>query len=174
MSRHHFAYLALCGLALAGCSGTNLDDLQQWTASQYADRKPKVEPLPEIRPYEAFTYTASNLSDPFDEKNLRPARPSGRSAGAGKGPDPNRRREPLEAYPLDSLRMVGTLVQDNKTWLVVRAPDGSVHHAQVGNYVGQNYGQIKSISEEKAQVSELIQDPNGNWIDRDASLSVSE
>jgi len=166
--------IILAGAVLAGCSGANLEDLEQWTATAYADRKPRVEPLPEIRPHEGYTYTATNLSDPFNEENLRPARPTSGGNRGDKGPDPTRRKEPLEAYPLDALRMVGTLVQDSKVWVVVRAPDGSVHHAQVGNYVGQNFGQIKSINEEKALVTELIQDPNGKWIDREANLSVSE
>ena len=166
-------FLATVTFAVSACGGPELDDLQQFVRTTHSQRIPKVEPLPIIEPQRSFAYTASALVDPFSSRNLRPATPSGRDL-TGLAPDPGRRREPLESYPLDSLRMVGTLEREDDQWVIIRAPDGSVHHAQSGSYVGQAYGRIMTISEERASVRELIQDPNGRWIEREAALSITQ
>jgi type IV pilus assembly protein PilP len=163
---------AMCA-GLVGCGSAELDDLRDFTTDAYADRKPTVEPLPQIKPHQGFTYQASELTDPFAIENLRPVAANPLSSTSGRAPDPNRRREPLEQFPLDSLRMVGTLQQRDAHWVVVRAPDGTVHHAQKGNYIGQNYGVITEVTEEVVDIKELIQDPNGSWIDRDANLAIA-
>ena len=86
----------------------------------------------------------------------------------------NRRKEALEDFPLDALKMVGTLSRGKQVWAVVQAPDGSVHRVQKGNFAGQNFGKIKSVSEEKIDLVELIQGALGEWIEREASLSIQE
>ena len=166
-------YLAVAVFAVSACGGPELDDLQEFVRTTHSQRVPRIEPLPAVKPQRSFTYTASALVDPFSPRNLRPATPSG-SDPSGIAPDPDRRREPLESYPLDSLRMVGTLERDDDQWVIIRAPDGSVHHAQSGSYVGQSYGRIMTISEDRASVRELIRDPNGKWIEREAALSITQ
>ena len=149
-----------------------MDDLRQFVATAHADRKPKVEPLPEVKTHETFTYSAADLQDPFARFNLKP--PGTATGGTGPRPDPNRRKEPLEDYPLDSLKMVGTLIQGRVAWAVIKAPDGTVHSARVGNHLGQNFGMITKVAEDKIEVVELVQGSLGDWTERQASLALAE
>jgi type IV pilus assembly protein PilP len=158
-----------CAL-LSGCGSSGTADLQQWVKNERNSRKPRVEPLPEIKTHESFIYTASDLTDPFAPFNLKP---QGVATG-GPRPDPNRRREPLEEYPLDSLKMVGTLTRANQSWAVVLAPDGAVHRAKIGDHMGQNFGRVKKITENRVDLVELIQNPLGEWIEREANLALAE
>ncbi len=158
-------------LGTTGCAERTIDDLRRFTETAYQDRKPDIEPLPRIQPHETFVYTASKLSDPFSPANLKERKAEEPKATAG-GPDLTRRREPLEQYPLDALRMVGTLFRDQSAWAILRAPDGTIHRAKEGNYVGQSYGVITDIAEEKVSVKELVQGPNGNWIERGATIAL--
>ena len=157
---------------LAACSSDGLDDLRDFVKNAHADRKPKIEPLPEIKPYEAYAYAASDLADPFSSANLRPL--SAQRGGGGPRPDMNRRKEPLEDFPLDALKMVGTLSRGKQSWAVIQAPDGTVHRVQKGNYLGQNFGRIKRVSEEKVDLVELVQGAMGEWVEREASLAIQE
>ncbi len=156
-------------IGLTGCAEKRMDDLHRFTENAFKGHKPQIEPLPRIQPHEGFVYTASKLTDPFAAGNLRPPKPEGKTAG---GPDLTRRREPLEQYPLDALRMVGTLFREQTSWAVIAAPDGSIHRTKEGNYVGQNYGVIEDISEQEVAVKELVQGPNGNWVERPATLKL--
>ncbi|HEX7043228.1 MAG TPA: pilus assembly protein PilP [Burkholderiales bacterium] len=159
-------------VALAGCSDDGMDDLREFVATAHAGRTPKVEPLPEIKTQEPFQYAAANLPDPFGTGNL--AAPAGSGAGSGPRPDLNRRKEPLEEYPLDALKMVGTLSRGRQTWAVLEAPDGTVHRATVGNYLGQNFGKIVRISEDKIDLVELVQGTQGGWVEREASVALAD
>jgi type IV pilus assembly protein PilP len=141
------------------------------STTAYADRKPKVEPLPEIKMQETFIYNSENLPDPFAAFNLKP---QSSTSASGPRPDPNRRKEPLEDYPLDSLKMVGTLTRGKQAWAVIQAPDGTVHRAQVGDHLGQNSGMINKITEEKVDLIELIQGTMGDWVEREANLTLLE
>lgn len=173
MKSYSAGVIILSSIILSACGSAELDDLQKFTQNAYAGQKPKLEPLPEIRPNKGFTYTASNLVDPFSPRNLRPlANPSAKAGG--RRPNSNRRKELLENFPLDSLTMVGTLTRGDKTWVIVRAPNGTVHHAKKGSYIGQNFGVITSISEEKIAIRELVQNLSGNWIERKAGLATTE
>lgn len=159
--------------ALAACSGdAGTADLREFVENAHAGHKPRVEPLPEIKTEEAFAYAAAELPDPFSSANLKPA--ATEVANAGPRPDLNRRKEPLEDYPLDALRMVGTLERDGQAWVVVRAPDGTVHRAAVGNYIGKNFGSIRAIGDSKVEIVELVQGALGDWVEREASLALPE
>jgi type IV pilus assembly protein PilP len=160
----------LCAM-LGGCSSDGLEDLREFVKSAYADRRPRVEPLPEIKMQETFIYSSVNLPDPFAAFNLQP---QGQKSASGPRPDPNRRKEPLEEYPLDSLRMVGTLMRGKQAWAVIQAPDGTVHRAQVGDHLGQNSGMISKITDEKVDLIELIQGAMGDWVEREANLTLLE
>jgi len=160
----------LC-VTLSGCSSDGLEDLRDFVKNAYAERKPKVEPLPEIKMQETFIYNSTNLPDPFASFNLKPQT---QKSASGPRPDPIRRKEPLEDYPLDSLKMVGTLMRGKQAWAVIQAPDGTVHRAQLGDHLGQNSGMVRKITDEKVDLIELIQGATGDWVEREASLALVE
>jgi len=167
---------ALLGVAvtllLSACGNDAMDDLREFVATAHAGRTPKVEPLPEIKPQEPFAYAAEKLVDPFSTRNLKSQ--ALQAAGAGPRPDLNRRKEPLEDYPLDALKMVGTLARGKQAWAVIQAPDGTVHRASIGNHLGQNFGTITRISDDKIDIVELVQGSLGDWVERSASVALAE
>lgn len=155
---------------VAGCTEGDMRDLQKFVQEAHKDRKPRVEPLPRIRPYETYAYTATNLTDPFSRGNLVQRKPT--TGGGGLQPPIDRRKEPLEQYPLDSLRMVGTLTRGEASWAVIHAPDGTIHRAGEGNYLGQNYGKIVAVADEKLDITEIVQGPGGNWVERATTIAI--
>lgn len=161
-------------LALLGCSRGEHEDLREFTRNAHADRKPRIEPLPEIKPQEIFAYNPAQLTDPFASQNIRPARAKAAADGGDVRPDMNRRKEPLEEFPLDALKMVGTLARGKQTWAVIQAPDGTVHRSKVGDHMGQNFGMVTKITDEKIDLIELVQGPSGDWIEREANLALTE
>jgi len=165
--------IALLGLTLwlSGCGSDGMDDLRDFVQNAHKGRQGKVDPLPEIKTQETFSYSAAKLTDPFAAFNLKPATAK---AGTGPRPDMNRRREALEDYPLDALRMVGTLTRGKQAWAVIQAPDGTVHRASVGNHLGQNFGTITRITDEKISLVELVQGAVGDWVEREASVALAE
>ena len=158
-------------LALVGCSGEQYGDLRQFVKD--SDKLPhgRIPPLPEVKPYEPYTYAAFDLIDPFKPRKIEP--PKGASGG-GLAPDLNRRREPLEAYPLEGLRMVGTLEQKKQMYALVRAPDNTLFRVKPGNYIGQNFGRIVAISESSVKLKEIVQDSAGNWEEKEQVLQLTE
>lgn len=157
---------------LSACGSDGMDDLREFVATAHAGKTPKIEPLPEIKPQEPFTYAAEKLVDPFSSRNLKSQ--AVQTAGGGPRPDLNRRKEPLEEYPLDALKMVGTLARGKQAWAVIQAPDGAVYRAGVGNHLGQNFGTITRISDDKIDVVELVQGSLGDWVERPASVALAE
>lgn len=168
MSKARVVALCLACSALAACSHDGLSDLREFVNTAYANRKPAIEPIPAIKPYESFAYSAAKLPDPFTPYNTR------LSEGHGPRPDMNRRKEPLEAYPLDSLKMVGTIERGKKMWAVVQAPDGTVYRVHPGNHMGQNFGTVTKVTEEKISLVELVPGQLGDWVERDASLTLPQ
>lgn len=156
-------------LIMAGCADQSMRDLETFVANTHKDRQPRVEPLPRVKPNPTFEYTAAELVDPFSQANLIEQRPS---RDDGPAPDPTRRKEPLEEFPLDALAMVGTLSNDDASWAIIRTPDGTVHRAGEGNYLGQNYGQIKAVKDTAIEIVELVPETGGGWRERDASLAI--
>jgi len=157
---------------LTGCSSDGLEDLREFVKTAHADRKPKIEPLPEIKPYEAFAYAASDLTNPFSAANLRPQ--SLQAKLGGPRPDMNRRKEPLEDFPLDALKMVGTLSKGKQSWGIIQTADGAVYRVQKGNHLGQNFGRITRVTDEKIDLIELIQGAMGEWVEREANIAIQE
>lgn len=163
------------GLSLTGCSGGNTEDLQRFVADVRGRQPTKIEPLPEFKPYETFLYQAGDLRSPFDPAIAGQTEQALAAAGnSALHPDANRAREPLEDFPLDTLRMVGTLAQQGQSWGLVLANDGTIHRVQPGNYLGQNHGKIKQISEFEIELTEIVPDGLGGWMERPASLALSE
>jgi type IV pilus assembly protein PilP len=157
--------------ALSACGGEEHEDLKQWMKESTKDFKGKVPPLPEIRPFPVVAYEAGDLADPFNPKKLEPSKQH--PGGGGTQPDLNRRREPLEAYPLESLKMVGTLIQSKKVHALIQA-DKALHQVKVGNYLGQNFGVITKITETEVTLKELVQDSSGDWVERTSTLQLQE
>jgi type IV pilus assembly protein PilP len=157
-------------VTLAGCQQNSMKDLERFVATAHKGKKPSIEPLPTIKPIESFAYRAQNFPDPFNRQNLKPRRVA--AVESGTGPNKNRRREPLEKFPLDSLTMVGTLFRESETRVIFKTPRGAVQTATVGNYIGQNFGMITTITEEEVTIKEQVLNSSGLWIERDATLKV--
>lgn len=155
-------------LGLAGCGSGQHDDLDQFVRDSGQGMRGKVEPLPEVKPYEPFPYEAFNLPDPFTPRKLKP------SAGGGGGfqPDLNRRKEALESFELEKLKMVGTLEQNHVIYALIQAPDNSLYRVKVGNHMGVNYGVITSINEQEIKLTEIIEDSAGEWSEKPSSLTL--
>lgn len=165
--------LMMALLGLGGCSGPDHSDLQRFVDDVKARPAGRVAPIPEFEVYESHTYNAQDQRDPFkprEEKELTEQRAS----DDGLRPDSSRNREALEAFPLDALQYVGMLERDNDRWAIVKAPDDLVYRVQSGNHLGQNYGQVESISESEIDITEIIPDGLGGWIKRKAALAISE
>ena len=165
--------IALSCLALGACTGEEHSDLKQFVKDSDNLPRGRIPPLPEVKPYEAFTYNAYDITDPFKPRQIQPPRGPG-SPGGPKPPDPNRRKEPLESYPLENLRMVGTLQQKKEIYAVVRTPDNRLFRVRPGNFVGQNFGRITDITESAIKIKELVQDGGGEWKEEDRSLQLQE
>lgn len=168
--------LTLCcasALLVGGCGSGEFEDLNRFVEESKQDLRGRVEPLPEIKQFEAFAYSAFDLPDPFRPRDTDVAGQA--PAGGGPAPDMNRRKETLEAFPLESLTMVGTLEQKRVRYALIRTPDKNLYRAKVGNYMGQNFGIVTAISETTISLKEVIQDPaNGGWNERTASLQLLE
>ncbi len=162
-------------VALTACNNSNVKDLQSYVDEVKSQQQSKIEPLPEFAPYETYLYSAVSERDPFSPpNNKRPRNENAQSSGNGLSPDFNRARETLESEPLDSLRMVGTLEKTGNTFALIRMSDSTIHRVKPGNYAGQNYGKIVQISESTIDVTEIIPDGLGGWMERQASLALSE
>lgn len=165
----------LLAISLAACSNSNTEDLRAYVEEVKSRQHPSVEPLPEFAPYETHLYQASTDRDPFTPPVLAaPKSEVAQASGDGISPDFNRAREPLEAEPLDSLRMVGTLERSGSSWALVRMSDSTIHRVKPGNYVGQNHGKIVGITESEVELTEIVPDGLGGWMERQAALALSE
>lgn len=160
--------LAALIAALGGCSQGN--DLKQWVAQEKAKKGAPLEPLPVIRTFETFEYKDQDLRDPFNVS----AEEQEQNANNGPHPDQDRPREPLEAFPLDGLKMSGTIGLAKAIEGLVRDPDGVVHRVHVGNYLGQNYGRITSISEDHIDLVELVPNGSGGWMEKPATIALGD
>lgn len=164
-----FAALALSvALALSACGEGAYKDLEQFVKQSGQGLRGKVDPLPEVKPYEAFTYTAFDQTDPFKPSRMEP-----KFVGGGLEPDPNRRREALEEFPLEDLKMVGTLERKGINYALIRSPDNNLAQVKLGDYVGQHYGRITAISESEIKLREMVRE-SGGWIERDNTLQLAE
>ncbi|WP_290650060.1 pilus assembly protein PilP [Aquisalimonas sp.] len=168
------ALLALAAMVLAGCY-RDTDDLEAYIEETRQRPAPALDPVPEPEPARSHRYPDLDIRDPFqrlsfaqsdDERN--------QAADDGPRPDQQRPREPLEEFPLDSMRMAGSLEQGGARWGLVRDPSGRIHRVQEGNYLGKNHGEIKHITEQRIEVLELTPAPGGGWREREASLTTRE
>ena len=166
--------LVLAGLALSSLAGLSAcssadDELSRFIEDTRKEPGGRVEPLPEVRPYELFTYTAADRRSPF-----LPGGSGGNSGIAGLRPDSKRNREFLEQFSLDTLKMVGTLKVGGRIYGLVQTKDGLVHRVSDGNYMGQADGKITEISPAKITLTEIVPDGLGGYMERPAALGLNE
>jgi len=165
--------VALSGLLLVACAGEEFGDLKAELKEKTKDLRGKVDPLPVVNPYEPVPYTAFEQVDPFSLAKIELMTKSASAGGGGPKPDLTRPKEPLEAYPLETLKMVGVLQQKRANFALVKA-DAGLYRVKVGNYMGQNFGLITSITESQIELRELIQDAGGDWTERQSTLLLQE
>lgn len=162
---------SLAIVTITGCSN-DVDDLQEFIAHTRSKHLGSVQPLPQFKPYQNFIYSASDLRDPFEAAFEAETDESDQNDSVLIKQE--RPKEPLESFPLDTLRMVGLLEQNKQVWGLIKDPQNLVHRVQVGNYAGQNEGQIVSVSEDKIELVEIIPDGLGGYVERNASLGISD
>jgi type IV pilus assembly protein PilP len=164
-----FLAVVILGAFLVACGSTEGDDLDKFMATAANDMGKGVEPLPEVLPYSPLQYNADGtLADPFK------ARKAANKSGALQ-PNTNRPKEALEAFPLESLKYVGSLSKNKSTYALIKTPDNTIQQVKTGNYVGPNFGLVTQINESDIVVKEIIQDDlTGDWVERNASINLQE
>ncbi len=166
--------IAACTLLLTACN-QGLGDLQQFFQQVKSQPPGRIEPIPDFQPYQNFEYKSQDLRDPFKLVDFR--RPEEnpediQSSGNGLRPDMDRVHEPLEDFPLDTLRLKGTVTKDGIKWGLIFAPDNTIHRVIEGNYMGQNHGRIISVSDEIIELTEIVPDGLGNYIERSSAVAL--
>jgi type IV pilus assembly protein PilP len=163
-------FIPLLTLALGACAN-NTEDLSVWMQKQGESMRGKIDPIPELQPYEPYTFNANDVIDPFKPRKVDIGR-----SNSTKAPDANRRREALEAFPLEKIRMVGTMqhAKEKDLTALVRTEDNRVFQLKRGNYVGQNFGVVTSITEADINLKELFQDGSGEWTERVTRIGLLE
>lgn len=165
----------LCSVLLTGCGGDDFADLKQYISEVNARPKGTIAPLPEVKPVEPFVFKPEGLRDPFRPiSEAQEAEEAEIAVGNGIKPDTSRRKEELEAFPLDSLRMVGTVVMKNNLWGLVKSSDKTIYRVQVGNHMGKNYGRVIRILTDKIELMEIVPDKPGTWREQQTSLAITE
>ena len=160
---------ALCVAVLTGCTQDN-SDIHQFISETKSKHVGSVQPLPQFKPYKNFTYSAAELHDPFAA--AFESEETADTNASSLRPNIQRPKEPLESFPLDTLRMVGILEQNQQVWGLVKDPNNVVHRVQAGNYAGHNEGQIIVVTEQQIDLIEIIPDGLGAYIEREASLAI--
>lgn len=164
-------------LVLTGCGASSEDELRQWMAEQRSQTRPRVTPIPEPKQFKPEPYVQAGAVEPFSKEKLAQAlkRESSQSAVSSAliAPELARRKEPLEAFPLDSMTMVGSLLKEGKPVALVKV-DNLLYQVRPGNYLGQNYGRITKITETQVTLREIAQDAVGEWVERPATLQLQE
>ncbi len=173
MKAYRIAGIALaCGL-LAACSAEH-EELQQWMEQQRREAKPSVPPLQPPKKFDPEPYAMAQAVEPFSNQKLSVAlKQEARQPNSLLSAELNRRKEPLEAYPLDSMNMVGSVNKQGQPFALLRV-DNLLYQVKVGDYLGQNYGRITRIAETEIALREIVQDAAGEWIERPATLQLQE
>lgn len=148
---------------LTACGDSTYQDLEQQIHKIKTQKQEPIPPLPKFSSVPSYTYAADNMRSPFAA--LSPRR--------GDLPDQKRPKEPLEGFPLDGLKMVGTLQEGSKRWAIIAAPNGMVYNVTVGNYIGQNYGRIVKVDADRIDLIETVQGAEG-WLERPTALTLVE
>jgi type IV pilus assembly protein PilP len=165
--------VAALGVGLAGCSGDQ-EELQQWMEQQRREAKPNVKPLTPPKKFDPQPYAVGDRVDPFSMQKLTVAlKQEARQPNSLLSAELNRRKEPLEAYPLDSMTMVGSMTRKGQPFALLRV-DNLLYQVKAGDYLGQNFGKITKITETEIALREIVQDAAGEWIERPTTLQLQE
>lgn len=160
-------------LVLAGCTGEN-QELQEWMDQQRREVKPSVQPISPPKKFDPEPYAGGDKVEPFSPQKLSVAlKQEAKQPSSLLASELNRRKEPLEAYPLDSMTMVGSVVKSGRQHALLRV-DNLLYQVKVGDYLGQNYGRITGIDETEVTIREIVQDAAGEWIERKTNLQLQE
>jgi type IV pilus assembly protein PilP len=177
MSSKTLVALAVTAMLASACGSSGQEDLQAWMAEQRAQTKPHIQPIPEPKKFTPQAYTQEGATDPFSNQKLTQAlkRESAQStSNAGLvAPELARRKEPLESYPLDTMKMVGSLIKEGRPVALLRV-ENLIYQVRPGNHLGQNYGKILKVGETEVVLREIVQDAAGEWIERTATLQLQE
>ena len=167
--------LALLGAcSLTGCGNNGVQEVKEWMEAVRLQTKVSIPKLSPPKKFTPFVYAGKSSIDPYDPKKLAIAFAKLNAANSsGLKPDLDRRREALESYPLDALRMVGTLQKPGLSYALIQA-DKTVYQVKPGNYIGQNLGMVSSITETAVELKEIVQDASGEWVERKAKLELQE
>ena len=161
------------GLILAGC-GADTDELNQWMDQQKREVKPSVEPIPAPKKFVPQPYASITGVEPFsNQKIMSGTRIDKNQSSAVLASELRRRKEPLEAYPLDTMKMVGTVTRAGRPHALIEA-DKLLHYVKLGEYIGQNYGKVTRIDETELTLREIVQDAAGEWIERNTTRQLQE
>ena len=173
MNKRILALTAIAAAALAGCGGEQYGDLKEELNALTKDMRGKVDALPVVKPYEPVPYQVADLPDPFGSAKFDLVTKGASTSTSKFKPDETRPKEPLEAFSLESLKMVGTLQQGKETYALIRA-DLSLYRIKSGNYMGQNFGLVTEVSENEVKLRELVQDASGDWTERISAIQLQE
>lgn len=165
--------LPMLAVLLAGCAGDDMRDLDAFMAEKRARPGGVIEPIPTFKAYEAFAYAATTMRSPFD-RPVEVRQVTRLNARSAVKPDPDRPREFLEQFTLDSLQMVGRLERGEQTWTLVKDPEGGIHRVQVGNYLGRDHGKITDMSDSFVAVVEIVSDGTAEgWVERPRTIELT-
>ncbi len=177
MNSSKWLLLVVLSAVLAGCGAAGEDDIRQWMVEERNQTRPKVAPLQVPKQFKPESYTNAAATEPFSKEKLAQAlkRDSNQVAanGALVAPELARRKEPLEAFPLDAMSVVGSIYKAGQPVALVKI-DNLLYQVKVGAYLGQNYGRVTKISETEVTLREIVQDAVGEWIERVATLQLQE
>jgi type IV pilus assembly protein PilP len=161
-------------LALAGCGDSDIQELKQWMSDVKRQTPRATQKVSEPKKFTPFAYDNKSEIDPFNPEKLSAALAKQQSnSGSGLKPDLERRKEPLESYPLDTIKMVGSLQKAGLNYAILQA-DKAVFRAKAGNYLGQNFGMITRITDTEVDIKEIVRDASGEWTEREAKLELQE
>jgi type IV pilus assembly protein PilP len=168
-----FGASGLLLVTLFGCGDGGIQNVSEWMKEVRQQTRVSIKPLSEPKKFTPFAYDAKGREDPYSPNKLAVALAKSKKDTGSIRPDLDRRREALESYPLDNLRMVGTLEKPGLTYALLQA-DKSVFQVKVGNYIGQNLGMVTKITDTEVELKEIIQDASGEWVEREAKLELQE
>jgi type IV pilus assembly protein PilP len=177
MKRYSLSAAICLVLVLCGCGSSSDDDVRKWMADERNQTRPRVDPIPAPKQFKPESYTNAAATEPFSKEKLTQAlkRDSSQSVSNGAliAPELARRKEPLEAFPLDSMGLVGSIVKAGQPVALVKV-DNLLYQVKQGSYLGQNFGRVMKISETEVTLREIVQDAVGEWIERVTTLQLQE
>lgn len=168
-------YVTLAPMVLAACGGDGQQEVQQWMDKTRQETRPSIPKLTEPKDFIPFTYDQKDKLDPFNPAKMQSALAKMNPGSAhGIRPDLDRRREALESFPLDALKMVGTLTQGANHYALLEADGKGVYQVKAGNYIGQNFGLVTKVNDDSIEIKEIYLDSGGDWAERSQKLELQE